>query len=103
MCINSSGAIVCQLHLCIPAKVCLHHLQYNGVVLSGFFSALMLLVGWQEGHRACKTSCHLFQRFCSRRSGGRKMKGNWLSDVHLKMAIKMEVLYSVAFVYDILF
>ena len=31
------------------------------------------------------------------------MKGNWLSDIHLKMAIKMEVvlvLYSVAFVYD---
>jgi len=50
MCINSSCAIVYQLHLCILAKVCLHHLQYNGVVLSGFFSALTLLVGWQEGY-----------------------------------------------------
>jgi len=29
-------------------------LEYNHLLLWSAFSALMLLVGWQEGHPACK-------------------------------------------------
>jgi len=39
--------------------------HWLGSVLWVSFSALTLLVGWQEGHAACKNLCHI-QRFFSR-------------------------------------
>ena len=55
-----------------------------GSVLWVYFSALTLLVGWQEGHLTIKSLCHLnSQRFFSGRNGGRKPKSNLLTRGHL--------------------
>jgi len=58
----------------------------------GHFSALTLLVGWQEGHLACKETRATYpQRFCSRSGGGRKPRGTGWTRFTWKVAIKKEV------------
>ena len=43
-----------KCHLKLHIDITLHYYWYYGVVLRYAFSALMLLVGRQEGHPACK-------------------------------------------------
>ena len=65
--------------------VAVSDVSWLGLVLWVSFGALTALLGWQEGqegHPACKKTCASYpERFCSRTSGERRLKGNRLSQV----------------------
>ena len=49
------------------------------------------MVGWQEGHLAHEKTCATCSAmFCYRTSGGQKLRGNQLTQVHMETAIKTE-------------
>ena len=49
------------------------------------FSVLTLIIGWQEGHPACKRLRSTKpQKFSSRTGGGEDPRGIWLTQIHLE-------------------
>jgi len=48
-------------------------------VLWVFFGALTWLVGWQEGHPACKYPCHLRPKVLFQNKWRKKLSRKWLS------------------------
>jgi len=53
-----------------------------GLALCVCFSALTLMVGWQEGHLDC-TKTHSSKRgFVFQQVEEERMRGNWLTQVH---------------------
>ena len=52
--LHRSASSVLQFRLLLTEKICFFHFAFSGAFRAHAFSALMLLVGRQEGHPACK-------------------------------------------------
>jgi len=68
-------------HFSALSEACLRFAFGKTSSVCSFLNALTVLVGWQEGHLACKKLVP--QRFSSGANGGRKLRVNWLTQLHL--------------------